>query len=118
MSSPEEPVLTFTLRELLDRVDRGLIAIETKLDHKADKSDVERIERHILDVERAADERGNSLALTIERVQQKGDSADTELGKRIDDLERWRAKVLGLALGVGAASGGIAAAVARALGGG
>lgn len=116
LSSPDEPFLTYTLREMFEAIRADLGQIESKLDRKADKEDLVRLEHQLETVKREADERGNSAALTVDRVAADAQRRHDDHTSRLEDLEKWRAKVIGIAIGVGSVSGGAASVIAKALG--
>ncbi len=83
-----ELTISYRLTDVLERMEERLGRIEGKLDGKADRADL------------------NVLSAELEKV--RGD---------VSDIKLWRAKVIGIAAGVGAVFGGAAATVAQALGG-
>jgi len=59
--------------------------------------------------------RVDSIDTTLGRVQHSQEGGDRELEDRIAKLERWQAKVIGLAFGVGIGSGALASYITAAL---
>lgn len=87
MTEPAELTITYTLRELLERMELKLGQIMVKLDGKADRADVESVRAEL-----------------------------DEVRAEVADIKLWRAKVVGIAAGVGALVGSGAAGVLRLLG--
>lgn len=86
MTTDDAQVVSYTIRELFERVDEKLISIDHKLDHKADQSDLDALRLVVA---------GQDSALL--------------------DFKLWRAKLVGLVIGLGLGSGAIGAGIGRVL---
>ena len=91
-----EPVVTYPLRDVLQRIDERLAVIDGKLDDKASRSDVLELQAHV-------------------------DAEVADLTQRVDQLESVKDRLTGVAIAtiaMGGAAGGFASVIARAIGGG
>jgi len=93
-----ETVVTYTVRDLFERVDGKLNTIDSKLDTKADKEELHGLERKLLQF--AADAKAGAA----------------DLDRKVQAIEAWRNRAIGLALGLSVVFGGAAGAAARLVG--
>lgn len=72
--SDDDQMISYPVREVLDRMDARLERIEVKLDHKADKADVAELDGRVkvLEVEKATREKAREV--NAEHRQRAGES--------------------------------------------
>lgn len=106
MAGDDSPFVSYTAKEIFEKLDQtltvGLTQLNVKLDTKASSSDLQRVN----DMLRDKADKGDIDKLEAGRIQNRSD---------IDVLLQWRARVVGVAAGVGAVAGAVGTAISQAL---
>lgn len=119
MPEHDGATVTYSVAELLQQIRDSLSSMNERLSGKADRSDIEALNLRLTTI----DDRVTTRIDTAEdRHQVALKSTEEKVGRRIDQVEdklaendaRW-ARLTGIAIGAGAASGGLAAAIVRAV---